>query len=127
MRMYCNKQQPTISGDMNDMHFSYYYSNKSTKKSFFFINDRICIHVQTIDKLNSRNELKILQAFLKKPFNFNSRIAGYGVAIFQKITFARYTCKRIRKALDLGFNKKGAILSSEFFICRLFFFTTCNY
>lgn len=66
MRMYCNKQQPTISGDMNDMHFSYYCSNKSTKKSFFFINDRICIHVQTIDKLNSRNELKILQAFLKK-------------------------------------------------------------
>lgn len=126
MRMYCNKQQPTISGDMNDMHFSYYYSNKSTKKSVFFMNDRICIHVQTIDKLNSRNELKILQAFLKKPFNFNSRIAGYGVAIFQKITFARYTCKRIRKALDLGFNKKGAILSSEFFICRLFF-TTCNY
>lgn len=125
MRMYCNKQQPTISGDMNDMHFSYYYSNKSTKKSVFFMNDRICIHVQTIDKLNSRNELKILQAFLKKPFNFNSRIAGYGVAIFQKITFARYTCKRIRKALDLGFNKKGAILSSEFFICRLFF-TTCN-
>lgn len=122
MRMYCNKQQPTISGDMNDMHFSYYYSNKSTKKSFFFINDRICIHVQTIDKLNSRNELKILQAFLKKPFNLNSRIAGYGVAIFQKITFTRYTCKRIRKALDLGFNKKGAILSSEFFICRLFFY-----
>lgn len=122
MRMYCNKQQPTISGDMNDMHFSYYCSNKSTKKSFFFIKDRICIHVQTIDKLNSRNELKILQAFLKKPFNFNSCIAGYGVAIFQKITFARYTCKRIRKALDLGFNKKGAILSSEFFICRLFFY-----
>lgn len=96
------------------------------KNLFFFINDRICIHVQTIDKLNSRNELKILQAFLKKPFNFNSRIAGYGVAIFQKITFARYTCKRIRKALDLGFNKKGAKLSSEFFICRLFL-TTCNY
>lgn len=121
MRMYCNKQQPTISGDMNDLHFSYYLSKKSTK-TFFFINDRICIHVQTIDKLNSRNELKILQAFLKKPFNLNSRIAGYGVAIFQKITFARYTCKRIRKALDLGFNKKGAILSSEFFICRLFFY-----
>lgn len=56
----------------------------------------------------------------KKTFNFNSRIAGYGFAIFQKITFARYTCKRIRKALDLGFNKKGAKLSSEFFICRLF-------
>lgn len=122
MRMYCNKQQPTISGDMNDLHFSYYLSKKSTK-TFFFINDRICIHVQTIDKLNSRNELKILQAFLKKkPFNFNSRIAGYGVAIFQKITFTRYTCKIIRKALDLGFNKKDAILSSEFFICRLFFY-----
>lgn len=105
MRMYCNKQQPTISGDMNDMHFSYYFSKKSTK-TFFFINDRICIHVQTIDKLNSRNELKILQAFLKKTFNFNSRIAGYGFAIFQKKTFARYTCKRIRKALNLGFNKK---------------------
>lgn len=125
MRMYCNKQQPTISGDMNDLHFSYYFSKKSTK-TFFFINDRICIHVQTVDKLNSRNELKILQAFLKKTFNFNSRIASYGFAIFQKITFARYTCKRIRKALDLGFNKKGAKLSSEFFICRLFL-TTCNY
>lgn len=90
------------------------------QKNLFFINDKICIHVQTIDKLNSRNELKILQAFLKKTFNFNSRIAGYGVAIFQKITFTRYTCKRIRKALDLGFNRTGAKLSSEFFICRLF-------
>lgn len=36
------------------------------QKNLFFINDKICIHVQTIDKLNSRNELKILQAFLKK-------------------------------------------------------------
>lgn len=62
MRMYCNKQQPTISGDMNDMHFSYYFSKKSTK-TFFFINDRICIHVQTIDKLNSRNELKYYKHF----------------------------------------------------------------
>lgn len=36
------------------------------QKNLFFINDKICIHVQTIDTLNSRNELKILQAFLKK-------------------------------------------------------------
>lgn len=36
------------------------------QKNLVFINDKICIHVQTIDKLNSRNELKILQAFLKK-------------------------------------------------------------
>lgn len=57
MQMYCNKQQPTISGDMNDMHFSYYFSNK-TKKNSYLVNDKICIHVQTIDKLNSRNELK---------------------------------------------------------------------
>lgn len=37
MRMYCNKQQPTISGDMNDMHFSYYFSNKSTKTFFLLM------------------------------------------------------------------------------------------